>query len=149
QDSILYMRELYRTDPEFRQRARDAARHIIAAKVHLYSALQLSQVLVDPAQARNAASEGAGDMQSLADAALTLIAPSSADALESRLHRGPISPDRVLIVECWDTGCYPYPVMSRREMQDALLHAYGPTGKARLRPEDVSTITFGELNAWL
>ncbi len=149
QDSIIYMREQYTADPAFRARVKDAARHVIAEKVHLYRGLQRAQVLVDPVQARAAATLGADDMQSLADDALTLIGPSSADTLPARLHHGPISPDKVLIVECWATDCYPYPVMGRTEMQDALLKVYGPSGKGRLRPEDVSTITFGDLDSWL
>jgi beta-N-acetylhexosaminidase len=54
----------------------------------------------------------------------------------------------VLIVECWD-GCYPFQIMPRSQLQDRLLALYGPAGKGRLKPEDVATISFGELNAWL
>ena len=39
QDSILYMREQYATDPDFRRRVDDAVRHVIAAKLKLYPQL--------------------------------------------------------------------------------------------------------------
>jgi hypothetical protein len=142
------MREQYQKDPDFRRRADDAVRHVVAEKVRLYDHLQLSQVIVDPAKATAAAGQGGEAMRSLAEDALTLIQPPSVDELRARLPRGPVTPDRVLIVECWN-DCYPYRVMPKLELQNQLLRLYGPDGKGRLRSEDVSTISFAELDTWL
>jgi hypothetical protein len=54
----------------------------------------------------------------------------------------------VLIVECW-SDCYPYRVMTQSALQDQLLQLYGAGGSGRLRDEDVHTISFGDLDAWL
>jgi beta-N-acetylhexosaminidase len=148
EDSIQYMRDQYAQDPDFRRRADDAVRHVIAAKLKLYPKLQLSQVLAEPAPVEGAAAAAADHMRTLAADALTLVQPPTVADLRARLPRGPQSPEKVVIVECW-SDCYPYRVMPQSTLQQALLAAYGPSGKGRLKPEDVSTISFGNLDAWL
>lgn len=148
EDSIQYMREEYSSDPDFRRRVDDAVRHVIAAKLKLYPDLKLDQVLVDPAKATATAGHGGDEMRSIAEDALTLLQPQTVAALRARLPRGPQSPEKVLLVECW-ADCYPYRVMTKNALQDQLLAMYGPTGENRLQPGDVSTISFGELDAWL
>jgi hypothetical protein len=54
----------------------------------------------------------------------------------------------VLIIECW-SDCYPYRVMTQSALQDRLLSMYGSSGNGRLRDQDVGTISFGDLDAWL
>jgi len=148
QDAIIYMRDQYASDPEFRRRADDALRHVIAAKMRLYPGFTRDEVLVDPANAAAVAGGGKEDMRALAVDALTLIQPSSVAELQSRLPRGPVAPDKVLIVECW-SDCYPYRVMTQLALQNQLLSMYGEAGNGRLRDADVSTISFGDLDAWL
>ncbi|HYM16848.1 MAG TPA: glycoside hydrolase family 3 N-terminal domain-containing protein [Dehalococcoidia bacterium] len=148
EDSIQYMRDQYASNPDFRRRADDAVRHIIAAKLQLYPKLQLAQVQVDAKHAAAVAGTGAGDMRTIAEDALTLLQPPTVAELRTRLPRGPQSPEKVVIVECW-SDCYPYRVMAQDALQQALLALYGPAGKARLNPQDVSTISFGDLDAWI
>jgi beta-N-acetylhexosaminidase len=142
------MREQYATDVEFQRRADDALRHVIAAKVGLYPGLRLDEVLRDGAAASEAAGGGEEEMRALNDAALTLVQPPSVDELRSRLPRGPLSPDKVVIVECW-SDCYPYRVMRQLGLQEKLLELYGPDGAGRLQPGDVQTISYADLDAWL
>jgi hypothetical protein len=148
QDSILYMRQQYASDPDFRRRADDAVRHVIASKVALYPRLQLAQVNVDPAKASEVAGSHAAEMRTLAESAVTLLQPQSVDELRARVPRGPVTPDKVVIVECWE-DCYPYRIMPKLDLQNSLLELYGPAGAGRLQPADVTTISFGELDAWL
>jgi beta-N-acetylhexosaminidase len=148
QDSILFMREQYTTNADFRRRADDAVRHVIEAKVRLYPTLARAEVFVDPARATATAGGGREEMEALANAALTLIQPRTVDELRARMPRGPIAPERIVIVECWE-DCYPYRVKPKLDLQSALLRAYGPDGRNRVRAEDVGTISFGELDAWL
>jgi beta-N-acetylhexosaminidase len=148
QDSILYMREQYVSDPEFRRRADEALRHVIAAKVKAYPELTLDAVQVDPEEAAAVAGGSSEEMRALNDSALTLIQPASVEELRARLPRGPVSPDRVLIVECWE-DCYPFRVMTQTNMQEILLRLYGPEGSGRLGADDVATISFGDLDQWL
>jgi beta-N-acetylhexosaminidase len=148
EDSIRYMREQYASDPGFRRRADDAVRHVIAAKLKLYPKLQLAQVLVDRAASTAAAGQGTDEMRALAEDALTLLQPPTVGELRSRLPRGPQSPEKVLIVECWE-DCYPYRVMPKLALQERLLALYGPGGKARLKADDVNTVSFLQLDDWL
>jgi beta-N-acetylhexosaminidase len=148
QDSIIYMREQYASDPEFRRRVDDAVRHVIAAKMQLYPDFTLPQVVVDSANASQVAGHGDEAMQTLAADALTLVHPESVDDLRARMPRGPLAPDKVLIVECWD-DCYPYRVMTQSALEDQLLAMYGSAGNGRVNDADVDTISFGDLDAWL
>lgn len=148
QDSITYMREQYASDPDFRRRADDAVRRVIAAKIKLYPQLQLAQVRADPVAAAAAVGGGEEQMRTLAEDALTLLQPQTVPELRARLPRGPVTPDKVLIVECWE-DCYPYRIMAKAALQNRLLALYGTAGSARLKPEDVTTISYGELDAWL
>ena len=132
EDTILYMREQYSADPDFRRRVDDAARHVIAAKLKLYPSMQIADVLVDAQKATAAAGQSDDGVRRLADDALTLVQPASVADLQSRLPRGPQSPEKVLIVECW-ADCYPLRVKPKSALQDALLELYGPGGKGRLR----------------
>lgn len=148
QDSILYMREQYAADLDFRRRADEAVRRVIAAKLKLYPKFQLAETRRDAAAAAEAAGAGAAEMRALNDAALTLVQPLTAGELRARLARGPVSPDKVLIVECWE-DCYPYRVMPKLDLQNHLLRLYGPAGAGRLQIADVRTISYGELDRWL
>jgi hypothetical protein len=114
QDTILYLREHYTSDIAFRRRADEAVRHVIAAKMRINPKLELSAALRDPAVASETAGTGIEEMRALAEAALTLVQPTTVGELRARLARGPVSPDRVLIVECW-ADCYP--VIARTELQ--------------------------------
>ena len=91
-----------------------------------------------PPLRRTTAASAADEMRALAADALTLIQPPTVADLRARLPRGPQSPEKVVIVECWD-DCYPYRVMPQSNLQQALLAAYGPAGAGRLKPDDVST----------
>lgn len=148
EDSITYMRQQYAADPDFRRRADEAVRRIVSTKLTLYPQLALKQAIVDRAQATAVAGGGGDEMRALAEDALTMIEPQTADAFRARLPRGPLAPDKVVIVECW-ADCYPYRVKSKLALQDRLLALYGPAGKGRIHPDDVTTISFGELDAWM
>lgn len=148
QDSILYMREQYAADPDFRRHVDEAVRHVVAAKLKLYPSLTLDEVLVDPAQAAEVAGGGYEQVRTLAADALTLLQPPSVAELRDRLPRGPLTPEKVLIVECW-SDCYPYRVMTQSRLQEDLLALYGPDGAGRLQTSDVHTISFGDLDAWM
>jgi beta-N-acetylhexosaminidase len=148
EDTIQYMRDQYAANPDFRRRADDAVRHVIAAKLQLYPDLTLAEARVDPERAAALAGQGGDEMRSLSDDALTLLQPPTVGELRARLPRGPQAPEKVLLVECWE-DCYPYRVMAKSAMQSQLLQLYGSAGANRLNAGDVSTISFGELDAWL
>jgi beta-N-acetylhexosaminidase len=146
-DTIAFMVEQYEADPLFRARADDALRRVLLLKLKLYPDLALRTVLVDPVAASSGVGHGRNAMDSLARDALTLISPSR-DELRLRMPRGPQRGERILIAECW-ADCYPFRVLPQSEIADAILRLYGPEGTAAVTPEDVTTITFGELLGWL
>jgi beta-N-acetylhexosaminidase len=148
QDAIQYMRDQYATDAAFRNRADEAVRHVIAAKLKLYPDMTIEQVRVDAQRARDVAGTGEEQMRALSTAAITLIQPQTVGGLRARLPRGPLDLEKVLIVECW-ADCYPYRIASQSHLQEELLRLYGPEGNGRLKSEDVTTISFGDLDEWL
>jgi len=148
EDAILYMREQYASDPEFRRRADDALRHVMEAKMALYPRFARDEVLVDRVKAAALAGQGDEQMEALAADALTLIHPSSVEELRARLPRGPVAPDKVLIVECW-ADCYGTRVMTQDALRQRMLALYGSAGSGRIRDGDVDTISAGALDRWL
>jgi beta-N-acetylhexosaminidase len=148
QDSILYMREEYTADLEFRRRADEAVRRVLAAKMRANPDFKLADAQREGAAATEAASWGESEMRALNDAALTLVQPLSVDELRARLPRPPGSPDKLVIFECWE-DCYSFRVLPKNELQNQLLALYGPAGTGRLQSGDVATFSFAELDAWL
>ena len=92
------MREQYASDPDFRRRADDAVRHVIAAKIKLYPQLQLAQVLVDPASPRPRHRRQGGDEMRYARRGCADAPPAArpSPSCAARLPRGPVTPDKVL-----------------------------------------------------
>jgi beta-N-acetylhexosaminidase len=148
QDTILFMREQYTTDLEFRRRADEAVRRIIAAKMRIYPSLRFDETQRPPAAAAEAAGSGAEQMRQLNDAALTLVQPLNVSELRARLPRPPGTPDKLVIFECWE-DCYSFRIMPKADLQNHLLRLYGPDGGGRLQADDVRTFSFAELDAWL
>jgi len=149
EDTIVRLRNLYRTDPAFRRRADDAVRHVISAKLSLYPNLTIDDVRVDVAAANATVGADPGHLQPLFDDAATLIFPGSAEDLRARTGRPPAAGERIVVVECW-LECYGTPLnLLSGAIQRRLLERYGPGGAQRIAASDVSTITFAQLDAWL
>jgi len=133
----------YSLDQAFQQRVDDAVRRVIRAKLRVYPNLSLEEALVDGSAAAAKVGQDRNAIYDLARDAITLLYPSQ-DELRDRLPRPPQAGERILFVECWpDSRC------SQVALNDSLeamtLRLYGPGATGQVSPENVSTITFGDL----
>ena len=101
-DTVLYFREEYQRNPEFRERIDEAARKIIQLKMKIYPDLSYkdevqfrSEVLVDEKLVlqRTGRPENAEAIREIAQEAITLLHPLSTDKLPSRPEFG----DQILV----------------------------------------------------
>ncbi len=146
-DTIEFLAQQYGAEAELRARVDEAVRRVLTLKARVYPNLQLADTQVDPAVASSLVGQGHDQMEALTRRALTLISPSS-DQLRSRMPRGPRRGERILIVECWE-DCFPYRIIPQLNIRDAIVRLYGPAGVGEVRPEDIETISFGELQRWV
>jgi len=133
----------YSLDEAFRQRVDAAVKRVIRAKLRLYPNLSLEESLVDGSATAAKVGQDRNAIYDLARDAITLVYPSQ-DQLRDRLPRPPQADERILFVECWpDVRCSQTPLNDSLEAMT--LRLYGPGATGQVSPENVSTITFGDL----
>ena len=133
----------YSLDQAFRQRVDDSVKRVIRTKLRLYPNLSLEEALVDESAAAAKVGQDRNAIYDLARDAITLVYPSQ-NELRDRLPRPPQADERILFVECWpDERCSQVPINDSLEAMT--LRLYGPGAAGQILPENVSTITFGDL----
>ncbi len=141
-DTIAYFRDEYRANPTFRQRADDAVRHILSAKLKLYPDLSPQSAQVDAAQVSTVVGQSDAAMRGVIQDALTVISPEGG----RRLPSAPRGSDDILILGCF-RGCLPGDTMNESAIQNTLVRLYGPTGSGQIDPARVHTIQFDQLDS--
>ena len=156
-DTILWFRERYETDPTFRLRADEAVLRVLKLKLRLYGGdlsaenvigPETADVLASPIQPTNR--EAFFD---IAESAITLLAPGP-DELTNRLISPPATNDKIVIftdVHNVDlcSLCEPTPMLSPTAVEERILALYGPLGSGQVRPDNVTSFTFADLNEFL
>ena len=153
-DTIAWFRERYETDPSFRQRADEAVRRILQLKLRLYGGdLSAANVIGEPAEAAPIQPVSAAAFFDIAEAAVTLLAPSR-DELSARLATPPTIGSRLVIFTDVQTAqpcstCEPVPLLSQTALQERILAIYGPDGSGQVRPDNITSFSFADLNDYL
>lgn len=157
-DTILWFQNRYEADQSFRQRVDDAVRRILQLKARLYGGnFALENVLVTRTAGLSNVPAPVVDPTAatfnLAQSALTLIAPGS-NELAERLASPPGAADTILIFtdlqqvkQCSD--CPDETLLGVNALEDRLLALYGPDGSGQLQPNQISSFSFEDLNAYL
>ncbi|MEW5987122.1 MAG: glycoside hydrolase family 3 N-terminal domain-containing protein [Chloroflexota bacterium] len=153
-DTITWFQERYETDPTFQQRVDEAARRVIQLKLRLYNGdFSLSNVLADSTLVETMVGRQQGAVFGVAQAAITLIAPSPAELIE-RLPSPPDANDRIVIFtdvrntrQCRD--CPAQAAIGVGDLEQRMLALYGPSASGQVRPGQISSFTFGDLKAFL
>lgn len=149
----------YRANPRFMEQVDDAVRKILTAKRALYRDFTLDtvQVSTDNIGAELRTDESQAAVARIAQEAITLVYPRP-EALRERV---PASPrfDDVIVVVTEDTDyvpcaenipeCEARPQLSPATFADTTLRLYGPDGTGQIRPENVHSLTFSQLRAYL
>lgn len=153
-DTITWFRERYESDPSFQQRVDDAARRVLQLKLRLYGGdFDPAHVLVDPEVAEAAVGRQQGVVFGVAQAAITLIAPSPAELIE-RLPSPPDANDRIVVFTDVRTArqCRACPAQAEiglEDLEQRMLALYGPNASGQVRPEQINSFTFTDLKAFL
>jgi hypothetical protein len=144
EETITFFQEQYREDPVFRQRIDDAVRHILRAKLELYPALSLEQVLDLGA---GPTGQGEQAVTQIVRESLTLLYPRD-DDLSRRLPVPPRPDEEILLLGCFE-DCLPFVRLPGETARSALLDLYGPEGSALIAPERVQLLDFADLYRFL
>ena len=153
-DSIAWFQEKYLTDPAFQQRVDDAVLRILRLKLKLFDGdLSPENVLVDTDGLANSLRQTEGPIFSLAQEALTLIAPSL-NELQERLPRPPGPEDQIVIftdVRQWQqcSECPRESYIGQNSLQERILALYGPDGSAQISPQQIISFSFSDLDEFL
>ncbi|MGW8319199.1 MAG: glycoside hydrolase family 3 N-terminal domain-containing protein [Candidatus Promineifilaceae bacterium] len=151
-DTILWFQEKYETDLPFRQRVDDAALHVLRLKLKLYGGnLAPESVLVDPNRLPDLLAEDQAIVFDLAQDALTLIAPSSAELVD---QLPPGFNDNIVIFtdlrqsrQC--TTCPYEPWLDVQALEQRMLALYGPEASAQVRPGQLMSFSLADLEEFL
>ena len=151
-DTIVFFREKYSSDADFRRRVDAAVLRIVTLKARLYPNLDLRNTLVD-GQALDSAEGVEAKVAGIARDAITLLSPSAAE-LAQRMPTGPGPDDTILFVadartvrECPADACPLFSLIEPNALAEIVLRLYQPSGQ--VAPERVASLTFEQLDTWL
>lgn len=155
-DTIAWFQGRYETDPTFQQRVDEAVLRILQMKLRLYGGdFSSDNVLAynSPENPLPSPTQTSGTFYDIAESAVTLLAPSE-DELTSRLVSPPAVGDRIVIftdvreIEPCDE-CPEQPLLSQTALEERILALYGPSGSAQVLPDNITSFSFAELDAFL
>lgn len=150
-DTIGFFGDEYRRDPAFAARVDEAVARILGLKLRLYPEFRREAVQVYPQAALQVCGLGGEVTQRIANQALTLLYPDL-NAVPQPPRRGEkilIFTDARAVRECYTEECQPFSTLSQTAVEEAILRSYGPDGTGQVVPRDITSLTFGQLKAFL
>ncbi len=146
-ETILYFRDLYNSDNDFRLRVDDAVKRILQAKLHLSPNLELSDVSVDAEAAASGVGRADSEMYQIIRESVTSIHPRASE-LKNRLPSPPqVDEDIVIFVDSRPiSNCESLGVNS---LQDAMIEWYGPEATGQIAPERIRSFSFEKLTGFI
>jgi beta-N-acetylhexosaminidase len=152
-DTIVYFREEYQANPAFAARVDEAVVKILQLKIELYPTFALSEgaVRVPADKASQVCGQGVAVTQRIANQAITLLYPD-ANALPAPPRQGEqivILTDVRPVRECFTDRCPTFSTLSQTAVQNAIAQIYGPQGSGQINPEQITSLSFGQLKTFL
>ncbi len=153
QDTVLFFREKYQTDPDFQARVDQAVYRILSLKMRLYPERTLAQVLVALEKLSEQIGQGRDAIYAVARDAITLIHPAPQE-LSGRIPNPPTINESILIFsedrlrrDCpasrrQDQACY---FIHPLALQDTILRLYGPQASRQIDPAQITSLTFSDI----
>ncbi|MAT96508.1 MAG: hypothetical protein CL608_05140 [Anaerolineaceae bacterium] len=153
-DTILWFQERYETDVAFQQQVDTAVLHILQLKLRLYkNSFAPETILAGNADLPAVDPAGEAVTIDVAQSGLTLIAPDP-DELVERLVRPPTASENITIFtdmrqfqQCSD--CPAQPLIGLNAIEERMLALYGPQASAQLQPDQISSHSFANLQAFI
>ncbi|NPA91574.1 MAG: glycoside hydrolase family 3 protein [Chloroflexi bacterium] len=152
-DTIRFFQEKYVQDPAFRKRVDEAVTRIVARKLALYPSLNPADVLVNAEEAHQILGKGVETVTNVARAGATLLYPGM-EELADRLPAPPQTDEPILFITddtAWQEcpTCPPIPYIPPTALADITLRLYGPQATNQIREDQVMSLPFSELRAYL
>jgi len=157
QDTILFFREKYQTDPDFQARVDQAVYRILSLKIRLYPERTLAQVLAPLEELSEQIGQGRDAIYAVARDAITLIHPAPQE-LSGRIPNPPTINESILIFsedrlrrDCpasrrQNQTCY---FIHPLALQDTILRLYGPQASRQIDPAQITSLTFSDIIGFL
>jgi beta-N-acetylhexosaminidase len=155
QDTILWFQERYVTDVAFQQQVDTAVLRILQLKLKLYkNEFSIENILIPIDNSAPIKSEaGSSTIIDVAQNGVTLIAPDP-DELAERLLAPPNSNENIVVFtdilsfqQC--TICPSQSLIDMTAIEDQMLTLYGPQASAQLQPDQISSYSFADLQAFV
>lgn len=148
-DVIDYFAEQYQDDPVFRARINLSLTRVLRLKLSLYDGDISRQNVTTPPTDINSVGESSNEVYPIAQASTTLISPrrESLSLPPGRSDDIVIFTDVRLVQQC--SYCAAYPAISANALEVAIERMYGPYAGAQIRPEQVTSFSFSQLEAYL
>ncbi len=151
-DTMEWFQEKYETDQTFKQRTDDAVRRVLQLKLRLYNGnFNKENVLVNPEDITVNTAESQGAVFDLAQEAITLISPFQ-NGLTQVLP--PNAGDNIVIFtdvrqtqQC--SECPLEALLNQDALQNRMLALYGPEASDQVRPNQLSSYSFEDLEEYL
>ncbi len=153
-DTILWFQDRYTTDVAFQQQVDTAVLRILQLKLRLHqNEFNPDNILAVPDDAPVIDENGQAAAIDVAQSGISLIAPDPNELLE-RLVRPPTANENIIIFtdmrqfqQC--SACPPQPVIKLTAIEEQMLALYGPQASAQLRPDQISSHSFADLQAFI
>jgi beta-N-acetylhexosaminidase len=148
-DVIEFFAELYENDPVFRRKVDEALARVLRVKLALYEGdFTLDNIATAPLDIQQTGKASAG-LYAIAQESVTLIAPrrENLPPPPGRDDNIVIFTDVRLVQQC--SYCAAYPLVSFNELESAIELRYGPYGGSQIRPEQVTSFSFNQLQSYL
>jgi beta-N-acetylhexosaminidase len=155
-DTLNWLLGEYEEDEALRDFVDDAVLRVLGLKRRLYPNFSAVEVRVDPLAAAAATGLGTEDVLAVAGDALTRVTPAGAAPVSgsAAAPRAPQVGDAVLfVVDARENrpclGCDVALALDPAKLLASVRRTYGRQGAHRVEDEDVQSITFTDLKAWL
>ncbi|MGB4801463.1 MAG: glycoside hydrolase family 3 N-terminal domain-containing protein [Anaerolineae bacterium] len=152
-DTILFFREKYDSDTDFRTRADAAVTRILSMKLKLYRQFSTDNVLVDATAATAQVGLDRTVVAQIAKESITLLYPGPQE-LADRVPTSPLTDEKLVIFsdsrvvqDC--AACAPFVPVPVNALQEIVLRLYGPQATGQVQPANVTSFSFEQLKAVL
>lgn len=147
-----YFAQTYRNDPAFARLVDEAVGRVLAQKLRMYEAFEISNVLVPESALANVGTSQQV-MFDVARNAVTLISPDP-EELGTLLPAPPSQRDRIVFLtdtpnyqQC--SGCLLHDALAADALQKAVIRLYGPNGSGQIFANRVTSFPLTELGPML
>ena len=148
-DTIVFFREKYDNDPDFRARADAALTRILTAKLDMMGQFTLDHALSNPTAQPAEAGPNLRKVTDIAKEAITLLYPGPQE-LADRVPTSPLADENLVVFTDSRTqqhcaACPPFQTIAVDAIQNIILRLYGPQSTGQVQTQRVTSYSFDDL----